>query len=88
MRLSSRDRPAEFLKLLGEIALAPASPTSLGSHLGLALAPLLQPTVEDHVHDLVAECTLEIPVLCRLGARDDDDQTSHRPPPRGPSPPV
>jgi len=42
------------------------------------LASLGHPTVDDDVHGRTAEDTLEIRIVSRVGARDDEEQTDHR----------
>jgi len=72
-RLAPHEGPAERLEILGEVPLAPVPPSPLGHHSLNELAPLLHPTVEDHVRGLATEYMLEVRVSCRFGSRHDEE---------------
>src|SRR5437773_7939242 len=70
-------RPAGRLEIHADVALASGLLAPVVCRLLQTLAPLRHPPVDDDVHGRTAEDTLEIRVVSRVGARDDEEQTDH-----------
>src|SRR5207247_5433718 len=74
----SHERPAEDLELFRHVPLPPLPAAALGGDRLLAASPAPDPTVEDHLAALAVEHVLEVRIPLLVGARDDQQLTSHR----------